>query len=325
VDPRVSFVVTNYNYGRFLGHAVDSLLEQSFEAVEVIIVDDFSTDDSPDAIAHYQQDNRVRVIQHTQNRGSIYSYNEGLAAARGEYVGVFDADDYAMEPDAVARQVALFDSDPRVGLVYSCFLLVDEHDEPFRELEPHRSEGVRDGLAEFAALIFMNTVPHSGTLVRRSCHDVVGFYNPDLPYAGDWDLWLRLSARFAVGYIAQPLYTYRVHRNNMTSRGKPPGEHTAERLAALRNGFAALPPDAPVELRRLEKRAERATLLCGTWNDRSFGRVRRSWDGLVDAVRRSPSLLATHEPYAAAAKLGLLALLGSPRYEQFAARRKALG
>jgi glycosyltransferase involved in cell wall biosynthesis len=323
--PRVSLVVTNHNYGRYVGRAIDSLLEQSFRSLEVIVIDDRSTDESEAVLRGYENDPRVRLVFHRTNQGNIASYNEGLAMARGEFVGVFDADDYSQSSDAVARQVAMFEEHPDVGFVYSSFTIVDEHGIPFRESRPWREDHVRAGLDAFVDLLGLNTVPHSGTLVRRTCHEAIGYYDSRLPYAGDWDLWLRLAARFSVGFIADPLYAYRVHRNNMTSRGKAPGEATRERQQAVANAFAALPPSAPAAIRRLEAPARRNALLTGTWNDRSFGRTRRSWHGLVDAVLRSPELLLHAGVYGAAARLVLLTLIGHPRYERLAARREAGG
>jgi glycosyltransferase involved in cell wall biosynthesis len=323
-QPRVTFVVTNHNYARFLPQAIDSLLGQSVSDLELIVVDDCSTDDSLAVLERYAGDPRVQIVRHTTNTGSIRGYNEGLQMARGEFIGVFDADDYALDPEAVARQVAIFDAHPEVGLVYSAFDQVDEYSQAFRACRPFSADYVRDGLAEFSDLIFLNYIAHSGTLVRRTCHEALGYYDPRLPYAGDWELWLRVAARYAVGYIAAPLYAYRVHINNMTAKGKSPAEATGERLMAVERAFnESLPEDAPDSVRRLKPEALRRALLCGSWNDRSLGRVGRSWEGLLDAVRRSPVLLAHPAPYSAAAKLALLATLGHRRYERLSAQRSA--
>jgi len=323
LHPRVSFVVTNYNYARFLPQAIDSLLGQTFGALELIVVDDNSKDDSGAVLDRYAADPRVRIIRHQTNQGSIRSYNEGLALATGDFVGVFDADDYVLDPEAIARQVAVFDAHPEVGLVYSAFHQVDEYSQPFRACRPFHGDYVRPGLAEFSDLIFLNYIAHSGTLVRRTCHEALGYYDPRLPYAGDWELWLRVATRYSVGYIDAPLYAYRVHINNMTAKGKSPSEATGERLMAVERAFASLPADAPASVRRLQSAAVRQALLCGSWNDRSLGRIGRSWAGLVDAVRRSPGLLARPEPYVASAKLALLAAVGHHRYERLSAQRTA--
>lgn len=323
--PRVSFVVTNHNYGRYLSIAIDSLLRQTYASLEIVIVDDHSTDDSREVIDRYADDPRVRAVFHDVNRGSIYSYNEGLALARGEFVGVFDADDYAIRPDAVSRQVALFDAHPGVGFTYSSFVLVDERGVAFRESTPWSADHVRPGLDAFVDLLALNTVPHSGTLVRRACHDEVGWYDERLPYAGDWELWLRLAARYDVGFVAAPLYAYRVHRSNMTTRGKAPAEATRERLLAIERAFASLAPDAPTTLHALAPKARRRALLTGTWNDRAFGRTRRSWEGLLDAVRRDPTLLATTELYGHTARLAVLTAIGRETYERLATWRASRG
>jgi GT2 family glycosyltransferase len=262
--PRVSFVLTNFNYARYIERAIDSLLGQRDVDLELIVIDDCSTDASRTILQRYENEPRVRLLLHERNRGNIYSYNEGLALARGDIVGTFDADDVSLRPDVVARQVAMFDAHPEVGLVYTGFAIVDEADLPFRESKPWASDHVRPAYEAFTDLLSLNTVPHSGALVRRSCHDVVGWYDPRLSYAGDWDLWLRLAGRFAVGYLAGPLYAYRVHRNNMTSRGKPPGEATRERLQAVENAFAALPPDAPAAIREPRRDATRSSPGPGT-------------------------------------------------------------
>jgi glycosyltransferase involved in cell wall biosynthesis len=323
--PRVSFVVTNFNYASYIERAIDGLLGQHDVDLELVVIDDCSTDNSRAILQRYAGEPRVRLVFHERNRGNIFSYNEGLALARGDIVGTFDADDVCLRPDVVARQVAMFDAHPEVGLVYTGFAIVDEADRPFRESKPWASDHVRPAYEAFTDLLSLNTVPHSGALVRRSCHDVVGWYDPRLSYAGDWDLWLRLAGRFAVGYLAGPLYAYRVHRNNMTSRGKPPGEATRERMQAVENAFAALPPDTPAAVRDLRTPARRNALLTGTWNDRSFGRTRRSWIGLRDAIQRAPDLLLQRALYSAVAHLLVLTAIGHPRYERLALWRESRG
>ena len=85
MEPRVTFVVANYNYAGYVGQAIDSLLRQTFPALEVIVIDDCSTDDSRQALTRYEADPRVRVIYHEQNKRNIATYNEGLGLARGSW------------------------------------------------------------------------------------------------------------------------------------------------------------------------------------------------------------------------------------------------
>jgi glycosyltransferase involved in cell wall biosynthesis len=322
MSPRVSLIVTCYNYGRFVEEAVDSLLNQTFQDLEVIVVDDASPDNSREVLLRRYADHpRVRLVLHDQNQGHIRSYNEGLALARGELVGVLAADDFCLRRDAVERQVAVFDAHPEVGFVYAAYAMVDERSQPFRAFQPFAADYVRDGFEEFRELIFRNYVPHSGTLVRRACHDELGVYDPQLPHAGDWDLWLRVASRHAVGYIAEQLFAYRVHGTNMSIVRYSPRHANGEVLRTVEKAFASLPPHTPADVRGMYALAVHHALLKTTWGDRSLGRIRRAWEGLLDAARRRPSLLRTRLFYAALARLTLLSMVGHARYERLAARR----
>jgi hypothetical protein len=320
----VTFVIANHNYGRFLGQAVDSLLEQSYAPLEVVVVDDASTDpETPAVLEQLSANPRVHIIRHARGTGNRVADNEGIEIARGDLVGTLDADDFCLTPDAVARQVEVFKTDPNIAFVYTGYALCYPDGSPLREYRPFPNDRVRDGLAEFRELALANHVSHSGTMVRRSYHQAVGGYDPRLPYAGDLDLWLRLAVRYRVGYIADPLYAYRQHAQSMTNRGISPGAAIDEMLTAVRNGFAALPDDSPPELRELQALATERVLLSMSWRERSLGHTRRSWNALLAALVRSPVLLTRPVFYAALLKLVLLSSIGHARYERLAQRRAA--
>lgn len=321
-NPQVTFVVANHNYGRYLGQAVHSLLSQTYENLEVIVVDDASTDSHTPAVLDQLADHeRVRIIRHPERRGNRTSDNEGVELARGELIGTLDADDFCLDRDAVRRQVALFETHPGLGFVYTAYALCDESGQHFRPYEPFAEDRVRDGLAEFADLVMANHVSHSGTMVRRSCHVAVGGYNPRLPYAGDLDLWLRLSARYQVGYLAEPLYAYRQHAASMTNAGISPRRAISEMLAAVESGFSALPADAPRQLLLLRPTALQRVLLSMTWRERSLGHTRRSWSALLAAAYLSPGLVRAGAFYTALARLLLLTVLGHSQYERLSVWR----
>jgi glycosyltransferase involved in cell wall biosynthesis len=321
--PRVSVIVTCYNYGRFVAEAVDSLLGQTFQDLEVIVIDDASPDNSCQVLTERYADNpRVRLILHEKNQGHIRSYNEGLAQARGEFMGVLAADDFCLRPDAVARQVAIFDANPLVGFVYSAYAMVDVESRPFRSFQPFEHNYVRDGFDEFRSLMYANYIPHSGTLVRRSAHAEVGYYDTALPHAGDWDLWLRVASRFDVGYISEQLFAYRVHGTNMSIARYSPAHANGEVLLTIEKAFAALPPSTPPDIKAARKLAIHRALLKTTWGDRSLGRIKRAWQGLLDAPKRDRSLLLTPMFYLALARLTVLTLIGHTRYERLAMRKR---
>jgi len=312
--PRVSVVVPAYNYGRFLQQTVDSLLDQTFEDLEVIVIDDASTDNTPEVMQRYAEHPRVRSIRRPQNKGHIAAHNEGIELARGEFIALMAADDFCLARDAVERQVAIFDAHPEVGMVYSAATLVDTQGHAFSVQRPFTADYISPGMDEFRRLLLGNYVTNSGTLVRKSAHDQLGGYDPRLPHAGDWELWLRIAAYFSIAYIAESLFAYRIHSTNMSHSTVPPRQATDENLLTIENAFAALPPSAPADIRALRPAVMRDTLYITTTSDRVLGRNRRSFEALVDVARRSPVELARPRFYVSAAKLACQSLIGFDRY-----------
>jgi glycosyltransferase involved in cell wall biosynthesis len=289
--PRVSIVVPSYNYGRYVGQAVNSLLAQTLRDLEVIVVDDCSNDDTALVLAAYSSERRVRVISHERNQGHIRSYNEGLAAAAGEYVGLLSADDYAIAPDVLARQVEVFDANPRVGLVYTAHVLVEQGG-LLTESIPWPANYVQGGLVEFSRLMWSNYVPASGTLLRREVQAATGPYDVRLPHSGDWDLWLRVAASWDVGYLAEPMYAYRMHEMNMSHSQIRPESAADELVLTIDKAFAALPADSPADLIGRRAEVRRHALLQSAWVDLYHGRRIRSWRGITHAVRIQPRILS---------------------------------
>ena len=321
--PRVSILVPNYNYGRFLTQAIETLLAQTLKDLEVIVIDDASTDESSQVLDQYTAHPRVRIIRHAVNRGHIRSYNEGLALARGAYVGIVSADDYCLWADALERQVAVFERFPEVGMVYSAHCMLDP-DGRITRVAPRAEDGVRNGLDEFRSLLWGNYILHSGTLLKRDVQEKLGPYDPTLPQSGDWDLWLRASALSAVGYIAEPLYVYRLHRSNMQSRGIPPAQQADQNVRTLDKAFASLPPETPPDIIDARERARQHALLQTAWFDLRNGRCSRAWAGVRHALRREPAIAANPEVHRFLARLVLRTCLSQPRYERVLDRLRAL-
>jgi len=302
----VSFVMSSYNYGRFVGKAIDSLLGQDARDIEVVVVENGSTDETLDVIARRRSDRRLRVIELAENIGHVAANNLGLSEARGEFVGIVDADDCALRSDAVSRQLELFNSGPDVGLVYSAHVLVDGDGQELSRAQPWPTDYVNAGLAEFEQLMWSNYIPHSGTLLRRDAVERLGPYKTNLPYAGDWERWLRTAARWSVGYVAEPLYAYRVHDRNMHHRSVSPRAATDELIRTLENAFAELPGDA-VEIMRQRRAVMRHALFQTGWVDFFHRRLGRTVDGMRYAVRRDPPVVASREFWGLLSRVALAA------------------
>lgn len=191
-----------YNGARFLRQAIDSVLSQSFHDLELLVVDDGSTDDSV-AIASSVADPRLRCIPGQGHRGLVGTLNIGLRAATGQYVARLDADDVA-RPDRIDKQAALLDREPTVALVGSLARLIDER-------------GVATGVVRRPVstvairwyALLENPLIHSAAMFRNDVVSALGGYDESLPLAEDYDLWGRILRQHAVANIDECLIDYR--------------------------------------------------------------------------------------------------------------------
>lgn len=214
-QPKVSVVVSCYNYARFLPEAVASLQSQTYPNVEILIVDDGSTDDTPAVAARLAADPRVVSVRQA-NEGQAGAKNTGIRRATGEFIAFLDADD-RWDPKKLEKQMRLF-ADPDVGVVFSRMKPVNEAGVPVatRDTAPERQPR-RGRVTE--ALFFDNFVPFSSAVVRRSVFDRVGVMDTAISMGIDWDLWLRASVHFSFDFVDEELMEYRMgHAGQMSHR-----------------------------------------------------------------------------------------------------------
>jgi len=208
-DALVSVVIATYNMGRYLPAAVESVLAQKYAEVEVVIVDDGSTDDTPDIVQQWCAHPRVRV--HRQpNGGQARAKNVGVGLSRGAFVAFLDADDVWL-PDKLAWQIPLFEGRPNVGVVYSDFEKVDGEGRPLPQ-EPTRMH--RGWVA--GPLLIENFVSFPTAVVRRTYLERYGAFDENLGMGIDYELWLRLSAHCQFDFVARATARYRVWAGQMS-------------------------------------------------------------------------------------------------------------
>ncbi|MDR6987270.1 glycosyltransferase involved in cell wall biosynthesis [Paenarthrobacter nitroguajacolicus] len=213
----VSVVVPCYNYGHYLPEAVASALSQDGVDVEVIVVDDASTDGSA-AVAWRlaSEDPRITVVLHESNQGHIATYNDGLSRARGRYVTLLSADD-VIAPGALSRAAALMEANPRVGMVYGLPRDFTERP-PAVPLHERTTWTVWEGKAwvSLACARGRNFILSPEVVMRTAAVLSVGAYSTMLPHSGDLEYWLRAAGSWDVGRINGPVQAfYRVHGANM--------------------------------------------------------------------------------------------------------------
>lgn len=227
--PRVSVVVPNYQHGRFLARRLESILGQSEPSLELIYLDDGSSDESAEVFERYRGDPRVRAAPPLPRSGNPFvQWNRGVALARGEYVWIAEADDEA-EPTLLERLVGVLDQDPTLGLAYCESLAVDESGAELGSLS--RRTRVLDAerwSADFRAsgpeecrryLILKNTIPNASAVVfRRSVFQAVGGAEEHLALSGDWLTWVKICLVSDLAFVAEPLNRFRRHARSVRSR-----------------------------------------------------------------------------------------------------------
>ena len=213
----IDVVVPCYNYARFLAGCVRSVLGQAGVAVRVLIIDDTSDDETPEAIAELSADPRVVARRHDVNKGNIATYNEGLAWAEADYTVLLSADDL-LAPGALARAASVMDDHPGVGMVYGRGVYFENHDDLPRTLSAPSGIRIWPGSEwiEGRCRTGRNVISSPEVTVRTSVQHEVGGYRAELPHAGDLDMWLRIAAVSDVSYVRGKAQAYyRVHSQSM--------------------------------------------------------------------------------------------------------------
>ncbi|PDT53028.1 glycosyl transferase [Sinorhizobium sp. NG07B] len=212
-SPLVSVLLPVYNGEPYLAAALESILYQDYKHLEVVAIDDGSTDRSLEILeTHRKEDGRLSILSR-ENRGLIATLNEGLALANGELVARMDADDVAY-PSRISRQVALFAEEPRLALCGSGVdTLIGTRIIRGKPSPIYRRESMRI-LSMFFTLFLHSTVVYN----RKAIPESLLVYDPDYPHAEDFDLFRRIADCCPAAMIDEPLVAYRIHGNSVTSK-----------------------------------------------------------------------------------------------------------
>ena len=215
-SPLVSVITATYNMADYLGETLDSVLAQRNARVESIVVDDGSTDRTPEVLERYAGDPRVKVVRQS-NAGQTRAKNRGLEEATGDFVAFCDADDTWL-PHKLERQLPRFDVDDPPGLVYADTQFMDEHGNDIETWNPRRYRGRIAG-----RLLADNFIPFPTCVSPRKVIEDLGGFDESLTMSIDYDLWLRVAAEHWVDYVPEVLARYRIWPGQMSHK-------TGERL-----------------------------------------------------------------------------------------------
>lgn len=198
---KISIIIPTYNRGDFIGRAVKSVLEQDYNNIEVIIVDDCSTDNTEEVIRGLN-DTRIKFIQHTQNKGANAARNTGIKAACGSFIAFQDSDDEWI-PKKLSKQMKIFEesNDEKLGIVYTGFFKIQENR---REYIPSKNIIKTSGNLH-DVLLTTNFISTQSLLIKKECLLSVGLFDECLPRLQDWELLLRLSKQYHFYLVDEPL------------------------------------------------------------------------------------------------------------------------
>jgi glycosyltransferase involved in cell wall biosynthesis len=218
MPPLVSISIPTYNGAKHLRASVDSVLTQTFKDFALVLIDDFSADETWSIAQEYaRRDSRVLAIRNSKTLGLVRNFNRCIEVAQGRYVCVWHQDDVMM-PENIEKKVALLEANPRVGFVHSNVLMIDEegHDLSEHWEVDSRRDYIAAGREFFLKMMEpgKNYVCCPSVLARRECYEKLGNFRSELYFTCDWEMWMRLSLYYDVGCLGAPLVHFRRHRDS---------------------------------------------------------------------------------------------------------------
>lgn len=211
--PKVSVIIPTYNRAHLIGRALKSVLNQTYQNFEIIVIDDGSTDNTEEIVKSFSGE-RIRYIRHKVNKGYPAALNTGIKAAKGKYIAFQDSDDEWF-PEKLEKQMKIFEyAPPEVGVVYTGYWRIYEDDKkiytPREEVTPKEGDVHKE-------LLKRNFVGAPTMIIRKECFERVGMFDEDLPQLQDWELLIRLSKYYNFKCVDEPLLTSYYILDSMSS------------------------------------------------------------------------------------------------------------
>ena len=212
MNPLVSIIIPAFNKANLTAKTVESVLAQTYPNVEIIVVDDGSTDDTREKLAPFH--GRIQYV-YKENGGACSARNAGLRLAKGEYVGFLDCDDLYVS-NKIELSAGYLEQHKDAGFVHTAAYFIDRDDNIVVGEYSHPQSYYNGWITR--RLILGNYICNSTVIARRSCFDKAGLFDETIFPPADWDMWLRLSEHYSIGYIDIPLTKYRVCNNYIFKR-----------------------------------------------------------------------------------------------------------
>ena len=221
---KISVCVPTFNSAKFIRETIESVLNQTYQDFELLIVDDYSKDETLDIVQSIK-DARIRIFKNEKNLGMVRNFNRCLELAQGEFVTTLDGDDL-MASSNLQQKIDLLEKYPEMAFVFSNVDIIDESSHvtgsrPKKPL-PFSSRMVSDAICVAGGIVFKtlliegNFICKSSVILRRNLLERFGSFNVQFSWGEDYDMWARMALSHEVGYVQQPLVKYRIHTENYT-------------------------------------------------------------------------------------------------------------
>lgn len=227
MNPFVSVIIPNYNHGEFLRERIDSVLNQSYQNFEIIILDDCSTDNSKDIIEQYRNNNKVsNIIYNNTNSGNTFlQWEKGIALAKGEYIWIAESDDL-MDSSFLEKAVSVFEVDSTIGIFQCGTILIDENDKVIgtdqlsgKSGQINGKEFIKANMSLSNSIYNASAVVFKRDLVLKPLHKMV----IERKYCGDWIFWILILKASNIFLLPETLNRYRYHVANVSGKAKREG------------------------------------------------------------------------------------------------------
>ena len=211
----VTVIILTYNKAHLISESIKSVFAQKFTNLEIIVIDDASTDNTKDCLAPFLKNKQIRFIQNKKNIGISKSRNYGISLAKGKFVAMLDGDDAWLDCDKLTKQVKYLEENPECGAVGTWLIQIDEYGRNIKKIAyKEKDEFLRK------SILYRNPIAHSSVLFRRDIVQSVGGYDNSLATMEDHDLWLKIGVQNTIATL--PIYAlgYRVYQGNITKSRK---------------------------------------------------------------------------------------------------------
>lgn len=225
--PLVSVVIASYNHADFLEERLESILGQTYNNLEIILVDDKSSDGSVEIIRKYLNDKRLGLYENQLNLGWVGTSNKGFSLSSGKYLMFANCDDTCL-PNLIEKLVDYFETETNLGLVYCKSNLINFQGQIIGDDFQGREKSFKEfcnGDVTIPSEQFNSFLLHScvipnlsAALIRRDIFERLGGFSDDYKICSDWDFYIRLSRENSVGYIVQALNSFRQHQNTIRAQ-----------------------------------------------------------------------------------------------------------